>query len=196
MSTENTESTESTASAIIASGPKTRLGLEFREAAAGLLSERALRIKESMERARRVVGPRSLRLVVRTEIALEIESICDVSVDGRGLIDEWELVASPDAAADQMTLFDPTGLWVYSTFVAPGELSEEASRVYEGLRRAGYAIPKALELALTLGVALEVPPPAGPQPSARRAEQLYVAGNDDQVGGDDTDGDVTFLGER
>jgi len=168
------------------SAPNTRLGLEF-PADPDDVGIRGQRIVRSLQYARRVVGPRNLRVVVRTELATEIEELCTVSDDGRGLLDMWELVASPDAAADQMTLFDLTGLWVYSAFVPPAELSEEAGRVYEGLRRAGYAIPKALELAVSLGQHLEVPTmhqvAEQAQPAAQVAGTLY---NPDG-------GDVSFL---
>ena len=169
--------------------PASRLNLEFPPGAQpdGIRSER---ITRALQNARRVVGPRNLRVVVRTELAIEIESLCTVSGEGRALLDMWELVASPDASSDQMTLFDLSGLWVYSSYVPPSELSEEAGRVYEGLRRAGYAIPKALELSVSLGHHLEVPTmhtaPEPAQPAAQVAGTLY--GSDE--------GDVSFLDDQ
>lgn len=178
-------------------GPASRLGLKFPDPG-DPMGVRARRITRSLQLARRVVGPRNLRVVVRTELAMEVEGLCAVSPEGRGLLDMWELVASPDASADQMTLYDLTGLWVYSAFVPPAELSEEAGRVYEGLRRAGYAIPKALELAESLGAHLEVhepelAAPAVAQPAAAAAGTLYGA-----TGGEPADGtgEVSFLDDQ
>lgn len=151
------------------------------------LDPRARHIIVAMQRARRVVGPRPLRVVVRTELVSILELLCVRSSEGRPMLDEWELIASPDAAADQMTIFDLAGVWVYSAFVPPMEMSEEGSRVYEGLRRAGYSIPKAFELAASLGSVLEFPTDEPQQPTARRATTLY--------GGSDQGQDVTFMGE-
>jgi len=112
---------------------------------------RASRTLAALIRLHRVTGRRKVRVVLDPETVADLEAYCTTSPAGRPALGGWELVAAPDQGADQVTLYDAEGGWVLGTFTPQFDVAEAGGRVYEGLRRSGYAISEALDLAAELG---------------------------------------------
>jgi hypothetical protein len=139
---------------------------------------RASRTLAALVRLHRVTGRRKVRVVLDPETVADLEPYCTTSPAGRPALGGWELVAAPDQSADQVTLFDAEGGWVLGTFTPQFDVAEAGGRVYEGLRRSGYAIPEALDLASELGppmVPTELGTGAGGHSPLDAVNPAYVA---------------------
>lgn len=126
------------------------------------LTPRASRALASLVRLHRITGRRPLRVVIDPETVAELEPFCTRNPQGHPALGGWELVAAPDAGSDQITLYDIDGRWVLGAFTPHYDVGEPGMRVYEGLRRAGYSVPEALDLSAELGPPLEPGSSAGP----------------------------------
>ena len=157
---------------------------------------RARRTLAALVRLHRVTGRRKIRVVLDPETVSDLEPYCTTSPAGRPALGGWELLAAPDASADQVQLFDADGGFVLGTFTTQFDVAEAGGRVYEGLRRSGYAIPEALDIASELGpplVPVQVPPAAVggvPGVTTPTGNPAYVAYPPEATGHQDWSGDV------
>lgn len=139
---------------------------------------RASRTLAALVRLHRVTGPRKVRVVLDPETVSDLEPYCTVSPAGRPALGGWELIASPDASADQVTLYDAAGGWVIGAFAPQREVGEPGSRIYEGLRRAGYAIPDALSMSGEMGPPMDPGSQPGGGPRQPNPSGPFAGGSD------------------